>query len=79
MLDKIEKYSIDIIISDYQMPKMDGKELTQKIKQDYPDIKVVVISGSSVSEQEALEWGAAAFLIKPFKTSDLISILASIK
>ena len=56
----------NLIIIDFEMPKMDGMELLNKVKKLYPEIGVIMMSGLSVATL-ALETGADAFLKKPFK------------
>ncbi|TYB33832.1 MAG: response regulator [Flexistipes sinusarabici] len=60
---------IDILITDMIMPKMNGKELADKISLIYPDIKILFISGyySDVLGNQTDEY----FLQKPFKMSEL--------
>ena len=43
-LEIIKKHKIDIVITDLSMPEMSGLELTQIIKGNYPEIKVIVLS-----------------------------------
>ena len=43
-LDIIANNEVDILISDLSMPEMSGTELVRKVKQDYHDIKVLVLS-----------------------------------
>ena len=41
---------IDLVISDYQMPRMDGKELVGRISKFHPSLPVILITGRSLSE-----------------------------
>ena len=63
-----------LVITDAAMPKMKGKELIQNILSIRPHTPVIMCTGSSgiITEQEARETGASAFLRKPFKKADMI-------
>lgn len=63
----------DVVISDIRMPKMDGLELTLKIKEKFPDVCVILITafGSIETAIEAIRRGAYDYLTKPFKLAAL--------
>jgi DNA-binding NtrC family response regulator len=69
----LKNEKIDILISDFKLPEMDGLQVLEKVKEEYPDIAVIMIS--SVGDMDtvivALRKGAADFLKKPFKTADI--------
>jgi CheY-like chemotaxis protein len=46
-LSRIRKSSFDLALLDYQMPRLNGSQLAQKIKRTKPDVPVVLISGFS--------------------------------
>ncbi len=76
-LFKEKPHFYDIIISDHQMPKMDGLEMTRAIKEIRSDAHVVFITGTSdiniLSEVSLLS--IDAILIKPLKKLQLLSVL----
>lgn len=63
----------DVVVSDIRMPKMDGLEFTLKIKNQFPDICVILITafGSIETAIEAIRRGAYDYLTKPFKLAAL--------
>lgn len=60
----------DLLITDYTMPKMDGLELTRRIKIINPSIPVLVFT-SYGPESELLKSGALACIKKPLNISEL--------
>ena len=62
---------VDLLITDLEMPKMDGRTLLEKVKGEYPEIKVIMMSGKKAAERIAKEAGADRFLKKPFKLEQL--------
>ncbi|MEW6086982.1 MAG: hybrid sensor histidine kinase/response regulator [bacterium] len=79
-LDKLSKNKIDLVITDVQMPRMDGFELTGKIKVKdvFKKIPVIIISGlgSEDDKKRGIELGADAYLAKQdFNQQNLIEII----
>lgn len=66
---------IDIIVTDVDMPGMDGLELLKRIKNNYPGKICILMSGQPAHENEARQLGADAFLAKPFDINDLFEIV----
>ncbi|MDR4989232.1 MAG: sigma-54 dependent transcriptional regulator [Bacteroidales bacterium] len=64
---------IDIILCDFMMPEMDGLEVLDKVKEDYPHIEVVMISaeGDMDTVIGALRRGAVDYFRKPFRAEDI--------
>jgi len=79
-LASMEKESVDIVVSDIHMPKMDGFTLMTEIKNKYPDLPIILITGFGVSEAKklAFEKGADAFVAKPFRLRELKSVIDSV-
>jgi CheY-like chemotaxis protein len=76
----MESESMDVVVSDIHMPRMDGYTLMTEIKTRYPETPIVLITGFSVSEAKklAFEKGADAFVAKPFHLKDLKGVIDSI-
>ncbi|WP_367267604.1 ATP-binding protein [Okeania sp. SIO2C9] len=68
-----EELSIDIVLTDINMPLMDGLTLLDNLKDKYPDIKAVIISAYDDMEKirSAMNRGAFDFLTKPIDFEDL--------
>ena len=61
---------IDMVFTDYKMPRMDGLEMTEQIKAEYPSLPVVLITGSVVLTDSDIERaGFDAVVQKPFELS----------
>lgn len=74
------KVLFDIVLMDYMMPKMDGIEATNKIREQYPeykDIPVIAFTANAVKESRdlLLKEGMDDFLAKPLKNADLEAAL----
>ncbi len=65
--DMIKKEKPDVVITDLRMPNLDGMGLLEKVKNEYPDLPVIVVTahGDVESAVEAMKAGAADYLTKP--------------
>ncbi|AIQ35244.1 MULTISPECIES: response regulator [Paenibacillus] len=70
----------DLILIDIQMPVMDGLETTRRIKQEYPYVKIVIVTVSDEISHllEALKQGAQGYLLKNLAPSTWIQYLQAI-
>ena len=73
-LDIIQKNKIDVVITDFQMPDINGIEVLKKAKKLYPDIEVIIITGHGEQELavKALRAGAIDYLQKPINLDELL-------
>lgn len=68
---------IDMVFTDYKMPKMDGAEMTKRIKAGYQDLPVVLVTGSVVVTYSELESaGFDAVVHKPFELKIIADSIA---
>ena len=74
MLDHVQPA---LVFLDIRMPGMDGIEVLRSIKQKYPELGVIIITGlnQGAIEEEALAAGATDFIGKPFTMEQLQAIL----
>ncbi len=73
-LEQISAASMDMVISDYQMPGMNGLELLQKIKESYPEILTIMMTGVedvNIAVKAINDAGVYKFIIKPWSNEDL--------
>ena len=73
----LEKEAVSLVISDLQMPRLDGFALLSHIKEFYPDIPVIIITafGKPKSRQVILSQGAVEYLEKPIVIDDLANMI----
>lgn len=71
----------DIILTDINMPEMDGLELTRQIIKIYPDCRIVIITGYREFEyaRQAVKLGVEDFLLKPINVSDIAASMERLK
>jgi CheY-like chemotaxis protein len=70
----------DLMITDVGMPNMSGWQLAEKIKGNYPEMKVAVVTGwgADVSEEEKEKYGVCYVLGKPIDMCQLEYIVAGV-
>ena len=73
-VDILQQTSFDLVICDVKMPGMDGFELLNRIRADYPDLTVVMLTafGNIESAVKAIKSGAYDFIAKPFERDEII-------
>ncbi len=66
-LDKLKDGPVDLVITDLNMPVMDGMELMKEIKARQPELPVIVITGYGTfnTEKQVLSNGADGYIPKP--------------
>lgn len=74
----LERDPVDLVISDVQMPGMDGESLLRKVRSIRPDLPFVMMTahGSVQSAVAAMREGATDYLLKPFAAEVLLEMLA---
>ncbi len=75
-LEKIPNEKIDLIITDINMPNVDGFELIKTVREnhDLTEMPIIVLSslGGSDEIERGLEFGANSYLVKPFDPKRLL-------
>ena len=66
VLQILEKQSVDVILMDIRMPEMDGVYCTKIVKQQYPDVKIIILTTFDDDDFvfSALKYGASGYLLK---------------
>ncbi len=78
-LKKLKEDRFDLIVSDINMPLMDGLKLVSMIRSDpsYRSTPIVIVTteGSQTDREKGLALGANAYLSKPIQTNELLKIV----
>lgn len=81
-LEKLKTAKVGLILSDINMPNMDGIELLNRLKADenFKSVPIVMVTteGSQAKVLQALELGAAGYVRKPFTAEQIQEKLAGI-
>lgn len=70
--------SIDLVIADITMPKMDGLEMIEEIRRDNPDIHAIIITAHNEPEYflKAINTGIDNFIVKPIEMQQMMDVLS---
>ncbi len=79
-LGVLAKGGVDVVLTDLQMPEMDGLELTKRVSETYPDVPVVLMTahGSEEVAVAALRAGASNYVPKENMRRDLGEALRAV-
>ena len=79
-LNKLQNISTDIVLTDLNMPVMDGLELVKKLKVEYPDIKIIALTmmGESQHIKQMLAEGALGYLLKNCAENELVQAIRNV-
>ncbi len=78
-LEKMALHGIDVVLTDHNMPRMDGLSLTRSLRASarYRDLPVLILTTESSAEVKQLgrEAGATGWLLKPFDPPRLLEVI----
>ena len=68
--------TIGLVLLDIKMPKINGLEILRAIKEKYPELSVIIVTGykSVETAAEASSLGASGYIVKPFKSDEILEI-----
>ena len=74
-LEKLGQELVHVVILDVKMPGMDGVETLRRIKQRFPMVEVIMLTGHATAESavEGMKSGATDYLVKPANIESLIA------
>lgn len=80
-LPLIRKIKPDVLITDIKMPFMDGLSLSEIVKEEFPKIRIIIISGYDDFEyaRQAIATGVEQYLLKPITRAALRKVLLELK
>lgn len=73
-LAKLDEGGVDLIITDWNMPEMDGLEFVKRVRAgDYKDVPILMVTTNAAKEDivEALQAGVNNYVVKPFTPETL--------
>ncbi len=77
--ERLEEEEFDAIILDINMPRMNGLEFLEKIKQEerFASIPVIMLTteGQEEDKNKSISIGATVYIVKPFKPTQLLSLV----
>ena len=76
----LKQGNIDIVITDIKMPVMDGLELSKRIHEEMPNVKIIISSGYSDFQyaRQAISYGVSEYLVKTVESDDLLAALRNV-
>lgn len=79
-VEKVAKYSYDLVLMDVKMPIMDGIDAVKQIRKFNSAIPIVAITANAyaIDEEEALRAGCNEFLAKPILKDDLMNVISKV-
>lgn len=79
-VERIEKNKPDLIILDWSLPKIDGLEITRRLRSDGNDVPLIMLTNrNSLSDKvSCLDSGADDYITKPFATEELLARIRAV-
>ena len=72
-------YKFDLVITDYNMPQMNGGQLAIKIKKNRKNLPVILATGCrDFTEDNLTEWGIDGLIVKPYQQEDIIDLVQNL-
>jgi two-component system chemotaxis response regulator CheY len=81
-LEKVNGSAVDLVITDLNMPNMDGIELIKSLRssQNYKFVPIIMLTTESQEskKKEGKDAGATGWIVKPFKPDQLLSVIKKV-
>ncbi len=80
-IEQVKLLKPDVILMDIGLPEMSGIQATKKIKEMYPNIKIVVLTSHTDRKEvlDAITAGASAYMLKNIKTDYMLMVIQTVK
>lgn len=80
VIQSVRKRKPDVILMDVRMPKLDGVQCTKIIKENYPEIKIIILTTFDDDEYvyNALKFGASGYLLKGVSMDELCEAIVTV-
>ncbi len=75
-----EAHTVDLLLMDIKMPVMDGVEATRRIKRDFPNANVIILTTFDEDEYifQALRFGASGYLLKDARPAKIVEAIRDV-
>ena len=81
-LEKLNKEKIDMLITDINMPELDGLDLVRRVRDNpaYKFLPIIILSNESqtVMKEEGKAAGATGWIVKPFRPEQLVAVVRKV-
>jgi CheY-like chemotaxis protein len=76
-LDAFADGEVDVLVSDIRMPGMDGLALARVVREDYPKVPIILMTGylADYTSGSASQIGVDGIIKKPFKSNELLDMI----
>ncbi|WP_165452821.1 response regulator transcription factor [Paenibacillus thalictri] len=76
-IEQVQLQRPDLVLMDIHMPKLDGLQAAERIKREFPEIKILILTTFEDTEYvwEAMRHGASGYLVKGIETAKMLSII----
>lgn len=80
-LEMVEEFQPDVVVTDIKMPYMDGMELSNRVKAEFPATKILLFTGFDEFEyaKEAIHLEVEEYILKPVNSVELTRIFTELK
>ncbi|WP_119679484.1 response regulator [Indioceanicola profundi] len=77
-LDIHERDPADLLVTDLRMPKLSGAELVRRVREDRPDLPVIIATGYRREDSEILAGPHTLILTKPLSPQEVLAAIRSL-
>lgn len=80
-MDAVERVLPDVVLTDIKMPYMDGLALAEKLKEKYPTIKIIFLTGIHEFDcaHKAVRLNVIDYILKPFSSAEMTELFQKVK
>jgi len=80
-LEMAERHAPDVVVTDIRMPFMDGLQLSEEIRRQFPSAKIIILTGYDEFNyaRKAIHLQVEEFVLKPFSADELLQALHKVK
>ncbi|UJF32743.1 response regulator [Paenibacillus hexagrammi] len=80
-LELVERLQPDVVVTDIQMPFMNGLQFAEIVRERFPTIKIIILTGHDEFEyaQRAIKLHIDEYVLKPFSAQEIVNALLKVK